>query len=125
MNRLTMLAQQCAATHAPKDILEHLEEECLEVLTAIKAWRRGRGTVKDVIEECCDVRTEITTFFQLLENEGYITKSYVSKMETVKLDKFESMLAGEYVAKESVLKISRYHDPIEEFIELRPKGWNT
>lgn len=129
VDRLAILAGKCAETHAPKDILEHLEEELLEVLTAIKAWKRGRGTVAEVIEECCDVRTEITTFFKLLENEGYITKSFVPNMETKKLDKFKAMLDKEQACYTLPVPdvrepISRYCDPVEMFLESRPKEWN-
>lgn len=89
--RVQDLSDRCADTYTPEDIIEHLEEELIECLLAIKRVRRGKGLLADFIEEMFDVTIEINTVLTTLNYNGKGIERY-DYLKNMKLDKFESML---------------------------------
>ena len=115
MSRLDELTKKCAFMHAPEDIVEHLEEECIELLMAIKRWKRGKGPLRDVIDESCDVMSEIPTFHELILQYNLTTKNEIKEIREEKLNKYEAMLKLED-EKGLFTMINRYKVYLIEFI---------
>ena len=105
IQRLNGLSKLCADTHTEQDIIEHLEEECLELLLAIKRVRRGREPIENVFEELIDVSIECNTVLTMI-NHPDAYRIMLNK----KLDKFESGLSREKIVREINKKelIDRY-----------------
>jgi phosphoribosyl-ATP pyrophosphohydrolase len=97
------LSNRCVDTHAIDDIWEHLEEECLELLLAIKRVKRKREPFINVIEEITDVRVELNTIITLIHK-----RDIFSNMLENKLDIFKRALDSENIEKVSTSKINRY-----------------
>lgn len=89
-SRLEVLSKRCAETHTSEDIWEHLEEECLELLLAIKRVRRNREPITNVIEELIDVSIECNTVITMINR-----KDIIDTLLDMKLHKFEKMLNRE------------------------------
>lgn len=84
---LTRCIERCSMTHSSDDIIEHLEEELIELLLAIKRVKRGREPFINFIEELIDVSTEIeTVLFEINMPEE------VAAMREQKIAKFASAL---------------------------------
>lgn len=84
---LTKCIERCSMTHSSDDIIEHLEEELIELLLAIKRVKRGREPFINFIEELIDVSTEIqTVLFEINMPEE------VAAMREQKIAKFASSL---------------------------------
>lgn len=84
---LTKCIERCSMTHSSDDIIEHLEEELIELLLAIKRVKRGREPFINFIEELIDVSTEIqTVLFEIDMPEE------VAAMREQKIAKFASSL---------------------------------
>jgi len=87
LTKLNELSQECVDTHTEDDIIEHLEEELIELLLAIKRVRRGREPVINMFEELIDVGIEINTVLTMI---GKLPKE-IEMMEQ-KLEKFEKAM---------------------------------
>lgn len=55
------VSEMDAASGVPQDV--YVIEECSELIKELMKKRRGKGSVKDILEEACDV---LTTVFVLL-----------------------------------------------------------
>lgn len=91
MNNLQDLSDQCAVTYTPEDIIEHLEEELIECLLAIKRVKRGKGTLAEFVEEMFDVTTDINTVLTTLKYTGKRMEQF-DALKIQKLNKFKRML---------------------------------
>lgn len=88
--RLKILVDRCVESHSTDDIIEHLEEELIELLLAIKRVRRGKEPIENFVEELIDAHIETITVMTLLDE-----KEELQKMLDRKLTKFQSMLDSE------------------------------
>jgi len=92
--RTQKLSDRCVNTYTPDDIIEHLEEEAIELLLALIRVRRLREPIKNFIEEMIDLRVEINTVITLLIKQEVMPDliEFIQTMEQEKLDKFENAL---------------------------------
>jgi len=85
--RTQELSDRCVKLYEFDDVLEHLEEEALEMLLALKRVRRRREPLENFVEELVDLRIEINTTLTGL-NEPELT----DRLEHQKLNKFQGAL---------------------------------
>ena len=107
--RTQELSDRCVRLYEFDDVLEHLEEEALEMLLALKRVRRRREPLENFAEELVDLRIEINTTLT-----GLNEPEMVDRLEHQKLNKFQGALdQAQADFLRTGKKVQRYHSILE------------
>jgi hypothetical protein len=113
--RLEALSRMCVKRYTFDDVIKHFEEECIEVLMAIKRVERGKDHYSTFLEELVDVSIEVNTVMELLSKWAPELK----EMAEMKKEKFAYMMERDKQKYGTEEKLNRYRSLEEIMNELR------
>jgi hypothetical protein len=96
MNELDEIRNKSDYHYTYEEDFDQMEEECAELILAIKRYKRGRCSKPDVLEEMCDVQ-------QLIEK--FVRKEYFGNQEA-----FTSKERCKYLKMEALIERDRLQE---------------